>query len=62
MKNERATIELVVFRDDDNGATDMTAMWSKLIDALHQICGVDEVKLTARDEVLDDADDTPPAA
>lgn len=62
MKTERALIDLVVFRDDGNGATDMEAMWKNLCDALYQICGVEQVSLREREEVLDDADDAPPAA
>jgi len=64
MKTERVVIELVVYRDDSGGATDMNEMWQKLCVALHEICGVDEVRLADRAEVLDAAEDAvaPPDA
>jgi len=55
MKTERVVIQIVVFRDDGDGAQDMDAVWRNLCDALFQIQGV-EMAFVHEREILKEAD------
>ena len=48
MKTERVVIQIVCFRDDDDGAQDLDAVWKNLQDALYQIWGVERVEIVER--------------
>ena len=50
MKSERATFEIVVIRNGD-GEHRMAEQWSALGTALHQLVGVEEVRLIKRETV-----------
>ena len=49
MIRERATIEIVVFRDDGDGAQCLDAVWNNLEDALYHIRGVERVVVKERE-------------